>query len=196
MSDEDTILVYAGRANLFAGLDMTQGNRDGLARFIARLPEGAKVLDLGCGPGTHAALMQQAGLHVTGHDPCEAFIRIARAKGVDAHLAEASDLDAEAAYDAIWASFSLLHTPRAEMPGHLAAIARALVPGGWLHLGLKLGEGEGRDDLGRFYAYYSEAELRDLLQDAGFEVIEIETGEERGLAGTIDPFIVMTARHG
>lgn len=196
MSDEDTVLVYAGRANLFAALEMTQGNRDSLARFIARLEAGARVLDLGCGPGTHAALMQEAGIRVTGHDPCREFIQIARATGVDAHLAEASDLDAEAEYDAVWASFSLLHTPRAEMPGHLAAIARALVPGGILHLGLKLGEGEERDDLGRFYAYYSEAELHDLLHDAGFAVLDVETGEERGLAGTIDPFIVITARHG
>ena len=43
------------------------------------------------------------------------------------------------------ASYSLLHAPRAEMPRHLAAIARALRPDGVLSLTLKEGQGEARD---------------------------------------------------
>ena len=61
---------------------------------------------------------------------------------IDARLARFDELDAVARYDGIWANFSLLHAPRAEMPGNLARISRALRPGGWLHLGLKLGQGD------------------------------------------------------
>jgi SAM-dependent methyltransferase len=46
------------------------------------------------------------------------------------------------AFDGIWASFSMLHTPKAEHRTHVAAMARALRPGGYLYLGMKLGEGE------------------------------------------------------
>jgi hypothetical protein len=46
------------------------------------------------------------------------------------------------AFDGIWASFSLLHTPKAEHSRHIGAMARALRPGGYLYLGMKLGEGE------------------------------------------------------
>ena len=67
-------------------------------------------------------------------------------------------------------------------------------PGGIFFLGMKLGRGEIRDDLGRFYSLYSEAELRAALADAGFSVTEAVTGEGAGLAGTVDAFVLITAR--
>ena len=56
---------------------------------------------------------------------------------------------------------------------------------------MKLGEGSGRDNLGRYYSYYSQETLVSHLQDAGFSVISMEPGEGRGLAGTIDPWLLV-----
>ena len=64
------------------------------------------------------------------------------------------EIDGEDLYDGIWANFSLLHAPRAAFPLHLMALKRAIKPGGLLHLGMKLGEGEGRDGLGRDHFVY------------------------------------------
>ena len=88
---------------------------------------------------------------------------------------------------------SLLHVPQAELSFHLAAVHRALTEGGTLCLAMKLGEGEGRDELGRFYAYYSEDELREKLETAGFTVLGARRGEGKGLAGTAQEFVVLTA---
>ena len=104
-------------------------------------------------------------------------------------------LKAEGAYDGIWANFSLLHVPRAGFPAELARIKRALKPGGTLSIGMKLGSGEARDSLGRFYAYYGEDELRQLLTDVGFTVLRSRRGNGEGLAGGEETFVVMTA-HG
>ena len=67
-------------------------------------------------------------------------------------------------------------------------------PGAHLFLGMKLGTGEARDDIGRFYTYYTEPALREHLEDAGLTVLSAETGEGRGLAGTLDPYILIIAR--
>jgi hypothetical protein len=80
------------------------------------------------------------------------------------------------------------------MPRHLESIARALKPSGIFHIGLKTGTGEKRDAIGRFYAYYEDAELTALLASAGFDVIARRTGEEAGLDGTIAPWIILLTR--
>lgn len=41
------------------------------------LPRGARVLDVGCGPGRHAVALAQAGLEVTGVDVSARFLDIA-----------------------------------------------------------------------------------------------------------------------
>jgi hypothetical protein len=60
---------------------------------------------------------------------------------------------------------------------------------------MKLGTGEQRDTIGRFYAYYTQAELTNHLKTAGFSVNRFGTGQSKGLAGFPEPWIIITA-HG
>ncbi len=193
-ADTETLRVYDRKAAEYARL--TGGARPpALARFIAMLPPGAHVLDLGCGPGHDALAMQKAGLRVDAVDGSAEMVRLARAAGVPARQALFEDIDGTDIYAGIWASFSLLHAPRRAFPGHLARLRRALKTGGVLALGMKRGTGEGRDRLGRAYCYYEAEELAGLLQAAGLEVIDSETGAEVGLAGGApEPWIVVFAR--
>lgn len=194
MSDPETLAVYSREAERYRARFADKGADAHLDTFLAALPAQADLLDLGCGPGRAAALMQEAGHRVIAYDATPEFVAQAGALGVDARLARFDDLSALAAFDGIWANFSLLHAPRAEMPGHLTAIARALRPGGVFHLGLKLGTGEARDALGRFYTYYTEDELERLLTDAGLKVTGKDFGTGEGLSGSTDPFIIVTSR--
>ena len=58
-------------------------------------------------------------------------------------------------YDGVWASACLLHVPRDELAGILARIHRALKPSGVFYASYKVGHGDGRDSLGRYYNYPS-----------------------------------------
>lgn len=194
MSDPETLAVYAREAERYRARFADKGADGHLRAFLDALPAQADLLDLGCGPGRAAALMKEAGHHVVAYDATPEFVDQAKALGVDARLARFDDLTAQEAFDGIWANFSLLHAPRAAMPGHLAAIALALRPGGVFHLGLKLGTGEARDALGRFYTYYSEDALESLLAGAGLQVTDKDFGTGEGLSGSTDPFIILTAR--
>lgn len=191
-ADAETLAVYAGRAADYAGLGLPPGALGDLDAFLAVLPARPRILDLGCGPGLMAAEMARRGATVAAWDASPAMAAMAGAHpGVSARVAAFDDLDAVAAYHGIWASFSLLHSPRAALPGHLARIRRALVPRGALYLGMKTGAGEGRDSLGRYYAYHTAAELLGKLRRAGFRPRIVARGRSLGLAGRPEPFVAL-----
>ena len=114
--------------------------------------------------------------------------------GLDVRQQSFDELDDVAGFDAIWASFSLLHAPKAAMPDILARLHHALRPGGIVYIGLKQGTGEHRDDFGRFYAYYEEVELTGLVRAAGLSPIAIDHDETAGMSGKIEPCLHITSR--
>lgn len=194
MSDPDTLKAYAAKAQDYANLVSRTTPDDDLQAFLDAMPKGGRVLDLGCGPGNSARMMREAGLKVEASDASPEMVAIARDRhNIDARLETFDDLSATAHYDGIWANFSLLHAPRADMPRHLSAIHKALKTGGLLHIGLKTGDTEDRDEVGRLYVYYTELELRDLLETAGFRINTIRHGEMTGFLRGPAPFMIVTA---
>lgn len=196
MTDARTLAVYAQAAARYAqgarrAKDIDQSAD--LARFIAALPDpGGPVLDLGCGPGHWAAALRGAGLTVEASDASPEMAALAqRDHGIAVRVETFEALDGPACYRGIWANFSLLHAPRARLSGLLARAHRALRPGGAFHLAMKLGDGEGRDDLDRFFAYWGEDELAALLIAAGFAPIHRRTGAGSGLAGAPSTYVVI-----
>lgn len=192
--DAETIAVYDARAAEYAEMTSPERGNAALASFIAALPPGGAVLDLGCGPGHSAAAMADADLQVTAIDASGEMVALAaRHKGVTARQLTFAQIEGRALYHGIWANFSLLHAPRSDMPRYLAALHLALKPGGLFHIGLKTGTGELRDSIGRLYTYYTEGEIRTLLGEAGFTITSHRTGREPGLDGTIAPWITLAA---
>jgi SAM-dependent methyltransferase len=195
VSDPRTLAVYDSRSDDYAAMMDRQAGRDPMIeRFIAACPAGGRVLDLGCGPGHYARRMAEVGLQVDAIDASPAMIGMAaRHPGVSARLARFEDLTDHARYDGIWAYFSLLHAQRADLPAHLARIARALKPGGVLFIGMKRGTGGGRDTLDRYYEYYEREELEALLTESGLTPDTHWTGKAAGLTGHPEGWIVIRA---
>ncbi|WP_095587351.1 class I SAM-dependent DNA methyltransferase [Actibacterium ureilyticum] len=196
-TDSETIAVYTRSADAYAKgfAEITDVDQAAdLSAFLGPIPDGGLVLDLGCGPGQWAAAIRDQGYVVEATDATTAMAELAAQRfGIDVRVEPFDALSAVARYDGVWANFSLLHAPRAAFPGHLARVHRALKPGGMFHIGMKLGTDEGRDHLGRFYAYYEEDELKTLLSQAGFTTTRTRRGHGKGLAGTDDTFAILTA---
>ncbi|WP_270731952.1 class I SAM-dependent DNA methyltransferase [Shimia sp. Alg240-R146] len=201
MSDKQTLDVYAKAAGTYAEKfsridDIDVDQFSDLTAFFDLLPEDGLVLDYGCGPGQWAAKIRTAGYRVEAMDASPEMADLAKAAfDLDVTVGTFDALDAVARYDGIWANFSLLHAPKTELPAHLVRVKQALKPAGAFHIGMKLGNGEARDHLGRFYSYYQPEELTNLLETAGFTVTRKRTGSGVGLAGTDDTFVILTA-HG
>lgn len=167
MADEQTLGFYKANAADYVRVTGTEpGPR--LLAFIGALPEGGRVLELGAGSGRDAAEMLRHGLDI---DPTDASPELAAEAsgriGRPVRILRFSELEANAAYDGVWASASLLHAPATELESDLARIHRALKPGGLFVASFKAGTGEGRDGLGRYYNYPDRATLESHYLGAG-----------------------------
>ena len=196
MTDKQTLEVYDARAEDYATSFCTDMTPDAqMCNFLEAVPAGAELLDLGCGPGRSAAIMAAAGHNVTATDASAEMVRLADAReGVHAHQATFDDLAGDALYDGIWANFSLLHADPAQLPGYLGIIAGMLRPDGVFHIGMKLGEGQHRDRIGRLYTYVTEDGLDKMLRQVNLTRFATWKGKEKGMAGTLDAFVIMQAR--
>lgn len=192
--DRQTIEIYDAKAADYAKLVTSDAPSRHLRAFMDALPKGGHLLDLGCGPGNAAASMRDAGFRVTAIDASPRMVELGADRyGLDITLGTFDDVTQTAQYDGIWASFSLLHAPRADIPRHLSAIHTALKPNGIFVIGVKTGTGTERDSLGRQYTYFEPAELDSLLRAAGFTPISSATGSDKGLSGDISLWIIVTA---
>lgn len=195
MADDETVAVYDTQVEKYAGLVTTDKPGAILQNFMNALPKDAYVLDLGCGPANSSVLMREHGLRT---DPVDASIEMVnhanKTYNINARQATFDDLNAVNTYDGVWANFSLLHAPTEDFPRYLAAIHMALMPNGIFHIGMKLGSGMERDSIGRMYSYFSEEELTEHLNDAGFCVLDKTFGEEPGLSGEIAPWITILSK--
>jgi SAM-dependent methyltransferase len=72
----------------------TEMARDAARELLARLPERGRVLELGCGDGTTAALLSAAGHDVVGVDQSPALIALAHRRAPKASFRLGSFLDA------------------------------------------------------------------------------------------------------
>ena len=193
--DPETLGFYAKEAP-----DYAARAPDGIGRhldgFLALMPPGALILELGCGSGRDAARMAARGFRVEATDGVPEMAKLAEARlGRPVRVMRFDELDAVARFDGIVAAYSLLHVPREGLRAVLARIWRALKPGGWHVATYKTSGSEGRDRLGRYYNYPSEAELRAFYAEAGaWAEIETETGEGRGYEGRVSSFISITLR--
>ena len=110
------------------------------ARFVADLAgevvawlnpkPGERILDVGCGDGALTEQLCARGCAVVGVDTSEALLTAARARGLDARLADVQDLPFEAEFDAVFSN-AVLHWVR-EPEAAARSMRKALKPGGRL----------------------------------------------------------------
>ena len=140
-----------------------------LDQFDSRLPDGAKVLELGCGAGVPVTRQLAERHDVLGVDLSQQQLGLARAHVPHARF-EKADMTAldfpDGTFDGIAAFYSILHVPRAEQPGLIAKIARWLRRGGLFLASLGTGTPDVTETwLGveMFFGSNTPAENRELL---------------------------------
>ena len=149
-------------------------------KLLARLEDGAQVLELGCGGGGPATQALAARHEVLGVDISPRQVERARERVPGARFlcADATGLELEPArFDAVVSLHMLGHVPRVEQAPLLRSIADWLKPGGRLLATMGTGGApdEVEDDwLGApmFFASFDERTNLQLLEDAGFVVEE------------------------
>lgn len=194
--DPATYVFYTERAPHYT-FSHAQGHSGTLDAFLDRLEPGAHVLELGCGGGQDSARMRERGFAIDATDGVPAMVKKANERfDLGARVMRFDELDASATYDGIWAHACLLHCPRTQLPGVLTRIHTALRAGGLHFASYKLGDGEGRDLLGRLHNFPTAQWLRDLYREAGCTEIAHRIYAGKGSDGTQRDWIDLTVRRG
>jgi SAM-dependent methyltransferase len=179
--DEATLRFYGGNADAYAGREITS-RKARLTAFLAQLPLGARILELGCGAGGDTAEMLAQGFDVRATDGSPEMADVASKRlGHPVETLLFHELDETGVYDGVWANACLLHVPRDQLAHVLSLIWRALKPGGAFFASYKEGEAGGRDELDRYYNYPSQDWLRATYAEAGgWSALSMERGEVKG----------------
>lgn len=161
--------------------ERTQASEDVrlVEELIARLPDGAKVLDAGCGAGMPIAQRLSQKFDVTGVDFSEAQIELARRNVPNASFLceDITKLDFPAkTFDGITSYYAIIHIPREEHRALLANFHRMLRSGGFALL--CLGAEHLVDDIDEnylgarmYWSHFDADTYLQMLEDDGFTIV-------------------------
>jgi SAM-dependent methyltransferase len=148
--------------------------------FAARCRAGGRrsVVELGAGTGQLATHAGTRGLSVTPTDLSPGNVGAMRRRGLDASIADFSDLPFDdESFDGGYAVNSLLHVPKTELADVMAEVRRVIRKGGLLMIVVWGGpdhEGPYEDDWlepPRFFSFYPDTDFVEL-RFAGFTPVE------------------------
>lgn len=193
--DLDTLRFYQDHSP-----DYIAGGPNGVSRhltaFMGLLPAGANILDLGCGGGRDAKAMLDAGFDVDPTDGAAAMAKLGGARlGRPVRVMRFDELTSNEQFDGVWASASLLHVPREELPQILARVHRALKTDGVHCASYKAGDEAGRDRVGRYFNYLARDELVEAYRKSGdWLVCSLQEYQGGGYDNGSGPWLAITAR--
>ncbi|MGH9174603.1 MAG: class I SAM-dependent methyltransferase [Vicinamibacterales bacterium] len=178
-----------------------------LDELAARLPDGALVLDAGCGAGIPVARALSRRFRVIGVDLSIAQLRLARGLVPDAAFVQADMAVlpfADGAVDAICSYYAIIHIPREEHQSLLASWRRLLRPGGLLLVSMGASDnpdGTEADWLGggatMYWSHYGRATNLRLIASAGFDIIwDHLVTEDEAFGGGTHLFVLAGMRDG
>lgn len=182
MKDQATLDFYAREAEAYAARYEVS---DDLSRFLALIPTGGRILELGCGGGQDSEAMLAAGFDAVPTDGSPELARQAEKRlGRPVKVLLFEDIDFTGAFDGIWANACLLHAPKPALPVIFGKINKALRPGGVFYASFKTDGEEGADRFGRYYNYPDEQYLRHALETGDWSSVEIA---QRAASGYYNP---------
>ncbi|MHC1747160.1 MAG: class I SAM-dependent methyltransferase [Cellulosilyticaceae bacterium] len=119
--------------------------------FLARLPEGIQILDVGVGPYQGGFYFKKLGYEVTAIDLSKELCKLGNQQLVQPVYPIGFDLiNFKEKFEGIWACASLRHVPSIFLPGIIDNLEKALKSNGLLFTSFKCGEFEG-DRNGRYF---------------------------------------------
>ncbi len=158
-----TIDYYNQNAATFAERTTDLEFTDIQDRFLSCLPNGAHILDFGCGAGRDTKYFLKKGFLVTATDGSKSLCELASQNaGIIVRHMMFSELDAEEIYDGIWACASVLHLPKEELTDVFQKMVNAVKPGGFIYVSFKYGDFEGyRGE--RYFTDFTEKSFEEFL---------------------------------
>lgn len=199
-----TINTYDQCAGAYADKFMDYPTyREMMTRFRdGYVTEGDAVLDIGCGPGNNAKLLREKGVRLTGIDLSAEMVTLAKAHvpGGDFRVGDIRELPEIGPFDAVVASFCIVHITPGETRELMARIASLLVPGGALYLSFMVGKNDGYEATSFssggeiHFTYHDPDQIVGWLADNDLSVVESRQSDYPEADGSVTTDIFLFAR--
>lgn len=168
-----TIDYYERNADSFVTATIDVRFQDMQNRFVSFLPDGAYILDFGCGSGRDAKAFIDMGYRVDAVDGSEKLCeRASRNIGIEVRRMLFSELDEFEKYDGIWACASILHLSKAELKSVFEKMLRAVKTGGFIYTSFKYGEFEGYRNERYFTDFTDDSFENYIINISGIQITE------------------------
>jgi Asp-tRNA(Asn)/Glu-tRNA(Gln) amidotransferase A subunit family amidase len=179
-----TIDVYENSAAKYIDdhLKSTPYADEWIEESLKGVPKDAKMFEVGSASGREAKLIDSFGYDIQTSDVAEAFVKYLSDIGLNPMKFDLNADEFPEKYDYIFAKAVLVHFAYPEVEAILKKVFAALNENGIFAFTVKRGEGEEwkANYLGveRYFSYWSEGEIKQAAERAGFSEIEITGLEE------------------
>ena len=176
-----------------------------LDQFSEMLHPSSKICDAGCGPSGHIGkYLQKKGFDLTGIDLSPKCIEIAKQyeKDIEFHCMDMMDMQFESSsFDGIISFYSIIHTPKIDVPKIFQEYNRVLKPDGLILIVVKKGTAEGiisgewYEGNQIYFTNFLENEISDYLTESGFKIISLETRNPYNIEITVDRIYTIAKKY-
>ena len=148
--------------NSTLNVDMTNTYKE----FLKLVPEGGKILDLGCGSGRDSMNFMKLGYEVTAVDGSKELAKKASALlGKEVIASTFEELELKEKFHGIWACASLLHIKREDLKIVLNNLYNNLEDNGVFYMSFKYGEKEYVDDKNRYFNCFTDESIIGFINE-------------------------------
>ncbi len=173
-------------------------------KFLSKLPNKAKILDVGCGPGQFTKYVLEKGFLVEGVDYSKSMVKIAREKvpgGVFQHMDMRKMDYKNSSFDGLLVAYSLIHIPSSELSKTLKEFRRIMKPKSYMLVIVQKGEPDRIVDepLKRgermFINFFTRKGLVKLISKSGFKVVYSKVVDTKDPESLSDRVIYIIAKN-
>lgn len=148
--------------NSTLNVDMTNTYKE----FLKLVPEGGKILDLGCGSGRDSMNFMKLGYEVTAVDGSKELAKRASVLlGKEVIVSTFEELELKEKFHGIWACASLLHIKREDLKTVLNNLYNNLDDNGVFYMSFKYGEKEYVDDKNRYFNCFTDESIISFINE-------------------------------
>ena len=148
--------------NSTLNVDMTNTYKE----FLKLVPEGGKILDLGCGSGRDSMNFIKLGYEVIAVDGAKKLAKKASALlGKEVIASTFEELELKEKFHGIWACASLLHIKREDLKIVLNNLYNNLDDKGVFYMSFKYGEKEYVDDKNRYFNCFTDESIISFINE-------------------------------
>lgn len=165
LNKDSTIDYYNKNSSEFISRTIDVDMTEAYDNFLKLLPDGARILDAGCGSGRDAKKFAELGFAVSAFDASEEMVKHAtQYSGIEVQQLRFDQLEYKGEFDGVWTCASLLHVRKDEFVSTFQNLVNALKSSGVIYVSLKQRESNVPVG-GRHFSYYSADEVDEIISD-------------------------------